>query len=81
MLLRGKLQKYAKNSNFENFESALYSTSGSMPLSGNYRWSPECEKVISDILSEIEFSIAISLLIMKVNIDDLSYGGAGLQSK
>ena len=28
MLLRGKLRKYAKNSNFENFESALYLKSG-----------------------------------------------------
>ena len=33
VLLRGDLQKYAKNSNFENFQSALYSTSVSMPLS------------------------------------------------
>ena len=33
VLLRGELQKYAKNSNFENFQSALYSTSVSMPLS------------------------------------------------
>ena len=32
MLLRGELQKYAKNSNFENFQSALYTTSVSMPL-------------------------------------------------
>ena len=32
VLLRGELQKYAKNSNFENFQSALYSTSVSMPL-------------------------------------------------
>ena len=31
VLLRQELN--AKNSNFENFESALYSTSGSMPLS------------------------------------------------
>ena len=31
-LLRGELQKYAKNSNCENFESTLYSTSVSMPL-------------------------------------------------
>ena len=35
MLRRGELRKYAKNSNFENFESALYSTSVSMPLSVN----------------------------------------------
>ena len=27
VLLREELQKYAKNSNFDNFESALYSTS------------------------------------------------------
>ena len=33
MLLRGELRKYAKNSNFDNFESPLYSTSVSMPLS------------------------------------------------
>ena len=33
VFLRGDLRKYAKNSNFENFESALYSTSVSMPLS------------------------------------------------
>ena len=32
VLPRGELQKYAKNSNFENFQSALYSTSVSMPL-------------------------------------------------
>ena len=32
MLLRGELRKYAKNLNFENFDSALYSTSVSMPL-------------------------------------------------
>ena len=32
VLLRGELRKYAKNSNFENFESALYSTSGSMAV-------------------------------------------------
>ena len=30
--IRGELQKYAKNSNFENFQSALYSTSVSMPV-------------------------------------------------
>ena len=32
VLLRGELRKYAKKSNFVNFESALYSTSVSMPL-------------------------------------------------
>ena len=32
VLLRGELQKYAKNSNFDNFESTLYTKSGSMPL-------------------------------------------------
>ena len=32
VLFRGEIQKYAKNSNFENFESALYSKSVSMPL-------------------------------------------------
>ena len=32
-ILRGELHKDAKNSNFENFESTLYSKSGSMPLS------------------------------------------------
>ena len=32
MLLRGELWKYAKNSNFGNSESTLYSTSVSMPL-------------------------------------------------
>ena len=35
VLLRGELQKYANNSNFENFQSALYSTSVSMPLNKN----------------------------------------------
>ena len=30
--IRGDLRKYAKNSNFENFKSVLYSTSVSMPL-------------------------------------------------
>ena len=34
VLLRGELRKYAKKSNFENFESALYSTSVSIPLKG-----------------------------------------------
>ena len=33
MLLRGELRKYTKKLNFENFDSALYSTSVSMPLS------------------------------------------------
>ena len=32
VLIRGELRKYAKNSNFENFQSTLYSTSVSMPL-------------------------------------------------
>ena len=32
VLFWAELRKYAKNSNFENFESALYSKSGSMPL-------------------------------------------------
>ena len=32
MLLRRGRRNYAKNSNFENFESALYPTSGSMPI-------------------------------------------------
>ena len=35
MLFRGELQKYAKNSNFEHFESALYSKSVCMPLNNN----------------------------------------------
>ena len=34
MLLRGELLLW-KNPNFENFESALYSTSGNMPLTGS----------------------------------------------
>ena len=34
VLLRGVQQKYAKNSHFKNFESALYSTSVRMPV----RW-------------------------------------------
>ena len=33
VFLRGELRKYAKKSSFDNFESALYSTSVSMPLS------------------------------------------------
>ena len=32
VLLKGELWKYAKNSNFENFKSTLYSTSVNMPL-------------------------------------------------
>ena len=32
VLLRGELRKYTQKLNFENFESALYSTSVSMPL-------------------------------------------------
>ena len=32
VLLRGELQKYAKKSSFDNFESTRYSTSVSMPL-------------------------------------------------
>ena len=32
VFLRGELRKYAKKSSFENFDSALYSTSVSMPL-------------------------------------------------
>ena len=39
--IRGELRKYANNSNFENFESALCSTSGSMSLNDN----PEKKKL------------------------------------
>ena len=35
MLIRGELQKDAKNLKFEFFESALYTKSGSMPLTKN----------------------------------------------
>ena len=46
MLLRGELRKYAKNS---NFESALYSTSGSMPLTSlRYR----CAVMLQSLCSE-----------------------------
>ena len=45
VFLRGELRKYAKKSSFENFESALYSTSVSIPLSqllisGECKWFP-----------------------------------------
>ena len=38
MLLRGELRKYTKKINFENFDSALYSTSVSMPLRVGFSW-------------------------------------------
>ena len=38
VLLRGELRKYTQKLNFENFESALYSTSVSMPL--KQAWIP-----------------------------------------
>ena len=38
MLTRGEPQKDAKKLNFEIFESALYTKSGSIPLSGNKMW-------------------------------------------
>ena len=48
MLLRGELLKYAKNSNFENFESALYSISGSMPLMQLCDYSRDLKGIVSD---------------------------------
>ena len=36
VLLRGELRKYVKKSSFENFESALYSTSVSVSLSRHF---------------------------------------------
>ena len=48
VLLGGKLQIGAKNSNFEIFESALYMKSVSMPLRGvpwNPPWAPTGVKV------------------------------------
>ena len=44
LLLSGELRKYAKNSNFGNFESALYWTSGSMPL--NFFWMSVLQQLI-----------------------------------
>ena len=46
MLSRGELQRYAKKSKFENFDSALYSASVSMPLNTE-------EFVLSDIKPRI----------------------------
>ena len=50
MLLRGVQHKYAKNSHFKNFESALYLTSVSMPLSNsttsNYRRLQRSRKLL-----------------------------------
>ena len=43
VLLGGKLQIGAKNSNFEIFESALYMKSVSMPLSYSKTWIPQLE--------------------------------------
>ena len=40
VLLGGKLQIGAKNSNFEIFESALYMKSVSMPLRGDFKTHP-----------------------------------------
>ena len=51
MLLRGELQKCAKNSNFGNFESALYSTSVSMPLMFTFA-------IVKDIQNNILHNIA-----------------------
>ena len=52
VLLRGELWKYAKNSNFDNFESALYSTSGSIPLRGNTAPHPKLYCSGSDIMAK-----------------------------
>ena len=38
VLLTGEQWKYEKNSNFKNFESALYSTSGNMPLTEMFKF-------------------------------------------
>ena len=49
VLLRGELQKYAKKSNFENVESALYSTSVSMPL----RYAQGNAKNLDNVVSKL----------------------------
>ena len=46
VLLRGELQKNAKKSNFENFQSALYSTSVSMPLNMIFEGGKSCVQSI-----------------------------------
>ena len=69
VLLRGELQKYAKNSNFENFQSALYTTSVSMPLSfqiAGYLWTHRGEvkkKIVaqSKIFAFIDISCSSKL--------------------
>ena len=51
VLLRGELRKDATNSNFENFESTLYSKSGSMPpLSQSNLKFPSCQTAINLLL-------------------------------
>ena len=44
VLFEGKLQVYAKNSNFENFESTLYMKSVIMPLSNDI--SNDCMPIL-----------------------------------
>ena len=53
VLLRGELQKYAKNSNFENFQSALYSTSVSMPLRVSWKDKRTNDWVLSKVGCEL----------------------------
>ena len=54
MLLEERLWKNAQNLNFANLESALYSKSGSMPLTEFVRYSPEAiwELVLNLVVGE-----------------------------
>ena len=65
-LLRGELQKYAKYSNFENFETALYLTSGSMPLSQTCSVDNKLASVISDVWFGTSHSTSMSLIKKKL---------------
>ena len=59
VLLRGELRKYAKNSNFENFESALYSTSGSMPLTLAVFYQ-FCYKILKCSLKKVQMLLQVA---------------------
>ena len=69
VLLRGELQKYAKNSNFENFQSALYSTSVSMPLIRKNLW----RRVYTPVWFGLEWLSGILLFWIKALSCSLCY--------
>ena len=60
VLLRGEVRKYAKQSSFETFESALYSTPVSMPLNFILTKFKKCLLVLTFVLELLDSMLSHS---------------------